>query len=486
MKKQKKHPKISILIPTRNRCNLLHQSLDCLGRQSYSNFEVVVVNDCSDDDTLNVVEKFKDRLPGLIYLKNDTQIGASLSFDKAVKHSSGDYVLTFSDDDLLCDGALEEFVASLADADYDLIYSDLSVIDQNGNQTALWVYEEYPDKLKLLRRLLDTGGNVIPEVLLIKRSKYDQVYGELYSRRFITPFYLGALNSLKIGYVNKPLYRYRIHNKSTFSDTSGLIIRNKGVTNFMNLIMFMYPAVEVFEINNRAIVEERIVAAIASYIHRLLTHAQRFLKGTFYTGICYEESDNIWMIFYEYASYWLAIARKYSVHQNILDQLESKIKEKFSLHTYDPIKVNLLPEAYRRLPWFAYRPINKVTEFVAFDMVTLGNNSYLDKHNYSILREADIDIKVENYIIKDILSIREHFKSHPVQVVNIFDPSLLDTLTDFLITTQRYFIFVVNATGKKTTSNSVLKNVVDVDPGEITDFDSYLDLLCNYVNAVKS
>ena len=464
----------------------MYQSLDCLSLQNYPNLEVVVVDDCSDDDTPSVVKQFKDRLPGLIYLRNTFQVGAALGFNKAANLSSGDYVLNFSDDDLLCDGALEKFVAPLADADYDLIYSDLSVIDQKGKQTALWAYEDYPDKRKLLRKLLDAGGNVIPEIMLVKRDIYDRVYGELYSRRFITPFYLGALNSLKICHINKPLYLYRIHNKSTFSNTSGLIIRNKGVINFINLIMFMYPSVEIFEINQKAVLEDRIVTALIQHIHRLLVHAQRFFKGVFYTGSGYEEKDNLWMAFYEYASYWLAIARKYNVHPNVLDQLEARINEKFCSRNYDAVKVNQLPKVYNRLPWFSYRPINKVTEFVAFDMVTLGDNSYLDKHNYSILREDDIDIKVTNYIIQDILSLREHLKFHPVQVVNIFDPSLLDTLTDFLVTTQRYFIFVVNATGKKITSNSVLKNVVSVKPDEITDFDSYLDLLCNYANAVES
>ncbi len=58
-----KQPKISILIPTRNRSNLLHQSLECLTHQDYQNLEVIIVDDCSDDNTPEVVERFKKLLP---------------------------------------------------------------------------------------------------------------------------------------------------------------------------------------------------------------------------------------------------------------------------------------------------------------------------------------------------------------------------------------------------------------------------------------
>lgn len=469
-------PKVSVLIPTRNRSQLLTQSLNCLTGQDYPNLEIVIVDDCSDDETLAVVKQFQKSLPNIVYVRNETRVGAVQNFGKAAELATGNYVLNFSDDDLLADNAINMFAAPLEEKDYDLIYSDLSVIDENNNETGIWEYRSYCDSNQLLRHLMDAGCNVIPEVLLIKKDIYSAVYSEMYQKRLIGPFYLSSLSWLQMFHVNKPLYRYRIHEESTFSETDGLILRNKSVINHLNLIMFMYSSVDIFNTDSAPTLSECIVDSIICFVLRLLGHAQRFFGGKFYTGCKYKVSDLLWAGFYENASYWLTLAYKYNVRYEQLDQLKQIIYRHFSFETHDTVKAGLLPAVYYDLPWFSYRTFNEAKDFVVFDMVTIGQNSFFDQEEYFIFYDGGFELKATNKVVTNLAQLGLYLKSHPVQVVNIVDSNHFQGVLNLLVYRQQYFLCIVNVTEKQYPKNLPLKNLVTIDP-LVQDFGIYLKCL---------
>lgn len=470
-------PKVSILIPTYNRAELLKNSLDSLVAQNYPNLEVVIVDDCSKDNTAEVVKLYKDKLPQIIYKKNEYNIGAALGFNKAAELASGEYVINYSDDDLLAPNAIEKYIEPAIKKQADLVYSDLAVIDQNGAQTAVWQYQAWPDKYPLLKRLLEAGSNQIPETLLVKRELYPEIYGEYYSKRFITPFFIPKLSSLKMEYVPQPLYKYRVHQDSTFKDVSGLVVRNKGVLNYINLIMMMYDPAKIINIPQGSENKARITVAMAQCCSLLLNHAGKFVKGRFYTGVEYKESDMLWAIFYEFADKWLDAIYKYNIYEDQLDKLRGAIQKGFSRNPYDTVKVNMLPKLYNKLPWFSYRPINKVTEFIPFDMVTLGKHDLFERDRFDLLKNKEQDIYVTNKSFSNVDDMISHMIEHPVQVVNILDADLMEDAENELSQNGKIMAHVVNASKKEWPDNSLMKNTVEIDANNLTDFNVYLKAL---------
>lgn len=99
--------KLSVVIPTRDRCQALQLTLELLSRQTLDSelFEVWVVDDGSRDQTLEVLQSFKPRLP-LYWLQQDSR-GTSVARNRAISHCSGEAVL-FVDDDVLVP---EDFLA---------------------------------------------------------------------------------------------------------------------------------------------------------------------------------------------------------------------------------------------------------------------------------------------------------------------------------------------------------------------------------------
>jgi len=93
---------ISIIICTYNRASLVKLTLEALSRQTFPSerFEIILVDDCSTDDTFSVYNKLKNELPNLRYISNPVNIGLPLSRNRGIEIAAGDYVL-FTDDDCI-------------------------------------------------------------------------------------------------------------------------------------------------------------------------------------------------------------------------------------------------------------------------------------------------------------------------------------------------------------------------------------------------
>lgn len=103
MRKEKKL--VSIIIPTFNRGYLIRRALKSCLNQSYANIEVVVVDDCSSDNTEEIVNSLKDKR--IRYFRNSKNMGGCFSRNKGIELSRGDYINFLDDDDELREDKIE-------------------------------------------------------------------------------------------------------------------------------------------------------------------------------------------------------------------------------------------------------------------------------------------------------------------------------------------------------------------------------------------
>lgn len=97
----KSKPDFSVIIPTFNRCNFLKKAIMSVLRQKNVSFEIIVSDNCSADNTPNVVREFNDKR--IKYFRNKKNIGFPLNVRKCLQHISGRYVFMLSDDDFILD-----------------------------------------------------------------------------------------------------------------------------------------------------------------------------------------------------------------------------------------------------------------------------------------------------------------------------------------------------------------------------------------------
>lgn len=104
------NPLVSIIIPTYNRCYIIGETLDCILAQTYTNWECIVIDDSSIDNT-KLLLKFYSEKDGRIKFHirpNDIRNGASSCRNYGLKHAKGDYIQYLDSDDLLHKDKLSE------------------------------------------------------------------------------------------------------------------------------------------------------------------------------------------------------------------------------------------------------------------------------------------------------------------------------------------------------------------------------------------
>lgn len=94
---------ISVIVPTYNRLLMLQQALQTVFEQSFRDWEVIIVDDCSNDGTFEFAEKLATEDCRVKYYRNDTNRGPGFNRNFGFNHSTGDYVIFMDDDDYYTD-----------------------------------------------------------------------------------------------------------------------------------------------------------------------------------------------------------------------------------------------------------------------------------------------------------------------------------------------------------------------------------------------
>jgi len=121
-----KNPILSICIPTWNRSKILDISLknflDQIKDVNLPELELYVSDNCSEDETEQVVKKYISQGLPITYNRNESNIGAAGNFVKCMQWASGKYILLLGDDDVLKQGALKYILDMLRGKDYGLLH----------------------------------------------------------------------------------------------------------------------------------------------------------------------------------------------------------------------------------------------------------------------------------------------------------------------------------------------------------------------------
>ena len=90
---------VSVIIPTHNRSELLGRAVGSVLQQTYSDFEIIIVDDDSSDDTEDKVSGWCKLEQRIIYIRNEINIGAAAGRNRAVAIAKGKYLCFLDDDD---------------------------------------------------------------------------------------------------------------------------------------------------------------------------------------------------------------------------------------------------------------------------------------------------------------------------------------------------------------------------------------------------
>lgn len=122
---------VSVIMPSYNTAKYIAETIDSVLAQTYQNWELIIVDDCSTDNTDEVVEKFlKDSR--IRYFKNERNMGAAASRNKALREAKGKWIAFLDSDDLWESEKLENQIRFMEENNYAFSYTDYRIMNSNG------------------------------------------------------------------------------------------------------------------------------------------------------------------------------------------------------------------------------------------------------------------------------------------------------------------------------------------------------------------
>ncbi len=123
---------VSIVMPSYNTSKYIKASIESVINQSYTNWELIIADDCSTDDTDEVIKPYLS--DGRIrYLKNNKNSGAAVSRNYALREAKGKWIAFLDSDDLWHPEKLEKQIEFMENGDYHFSYTNYEEIDEQSN-----------------------------------------------------------------------------------------------------------------------------------------------------------------------------------------------------------------------------------------------------------------------------------------------------------------------------------------------------------------
>lgn len=119
---------VSIIMPSYNTAEYIAQTLDCVLAQTYTNWELVIVDDCSADATDAVVARYQDQR--IRYFKNEKNSGAAVSRNRALREAKGRWIAFLDSDDLWTPDKLEKQIRFMTENNCAFSYTNYLEIDE--------------------------------------------------------------------------------------------------------------------------------------------------------------------------------------------------------------------------------------------------------------------------------------------------------------------------------------------------------------------
>lgn len=221
---------ISIVLPVFNGENYLSQAIESCLKQTYSNIELIIVNDCSTDSTLSIANKYAATDNRIVIINNIENKNLPASLNIGHNNAKGNFITWTSDDNILKPNFLEILFQNIEKEQADVVYSNYDIIYNNG----------------LLKRKHKAGptehllfGNKIGASFLYKKEVFKELRGYDVNLYLLEDydFWLRASLKFKFFHIEENLYQYRLHTTSLTANIENNKIINEQHKNGL-ILMF--------------------------------------------------------------------------------------------------------------------------------------------------------------------------------------------------------------------------------------------------------
>ena len=224
---------VSVLIPNYNHAKYLKQRIESILNQTYRDYEIIILDDCSTDSSREIIDSYTSRFPFITGYYNSINSGSPfIQWDSGVNKAKGEFIWIAESDDFAEPSFLERTTAIMnGNFTIGLVYCDSKVLDE-WNNAGYYVSEKktFFSRTNWLHDYFNKGRKEIADYLylantinnvsgvLFRKSKYLEAGLADHSLKFCGDWfiYLRILLISDVAYIAEPLNNFRLHADSSF------------------------------------------------------------------------------------------------------------------------------------------------------------------------------------------------------------------------------------------------------------------------------
>jgi len=227
-------PRVSVIIPTYNQDSYISEAIDSVLNQTYQDFEIVITNDGSTDQTWQIIKEKKD--PRIRYFSFSQNQGVSIAANHCIRQATGELIAILDSDNIFLPDKLEKQVNFLDEnPGFDAVFTHAIIIDKNGNfhrgkesYFQQLFAQNNKNRFQWLNSFFHSDNSLCNTSVLIKKKCYDQVglYDPRLRQIHDLDFWIRLCLKSEIHILPEPLVLFRFHDRNISGITSENMIRH--------------------------------------------------------------------------------------------------------------------------------------------------------------------------------------------------------------------------------------------------------------------
>jgi glycosyltransferase involved in cell wall biosynthesis len=204
-------PLFSVLVSNYNNAPFIEECINSALKQTYENIEIIFVDDCSTDNSLEIIEKLAIKDKRIKILKNSKNEGAGFTKKRMIDESSGQFCGILDSDDFLNTNAIEKLVNNhLENPKASIVYTSTIYFDESGD-----ISKNYKKTIAQPKDISVIEVNNVSHFVTFKKEMYKKTIGvnPLFKKAVDLDFYILMEEVGEILHFDELLYHHRIHDK---------------------------------------------------------------------------------------------------------------------------------------------------------------------------------------------------------------------------------------------------------------------------------
>lgn len=219
-------PKVSILMPVYNTAPFLREAVDSMLSQTFTDFELIVLNDCSPDNAEEILDTYNDLR--IVRYRGERNVGLANILNTGLEMARGKYIARMDSDDLSLSNRIKIQIDFLeAHPDIDLVSVGMQLF---GSRTDMWIREQNPEKVKINALFFSP---VLHASSVWRKDAFEK-YSLLFRQEMVPAedydlWTRALLADLRITNLPDILYKYRIRSEQATSQTDKITEKTREV-----------------------------------------------------------------------------------------------------------------------------------------------------------------------------------------------------------------------------------------------------------------